>query len=387
MSVIIPRVPGIEGRDCRTFTGYKPCRPGEDCTIQCRNDNPMGIRILIVNLDAMGDVLMTTAQLPAIKRAYPSSFLVWLTHANAVPLLAGNPYLDRVYAWNEDNRLVLSAQDFDLVLNADKSQHACAFVSQLNADEPRGFMLSRRGQVVPANPEAAYNYHLGLDDHMKFRVNQRTGQDILAETWLLDYARDEYVLELSAEEQDFCARKRAEWGLASRTVVAFNTGCSELYPNKKMTVAQHLRLLELLSGRDDIALMLLGGREDTARNAEIAEGARASGIELYSTPTDEGLRRGICYANLADAVISGDSFGMHLAIALQKHVFAWFGLSCWTEIDLYGRGAKYFQSDLACSPCWKQTCPHNLECIERIDLDAIARDVHAFADTRKKEIH
>ncbi|MDQ7053625.1 MAG: hypothetical protein Q9P14_12270 [candidate division KSB1 bacterium] len=45
----------------------------------CPDPQPYGKKILIINLDAIGDVLMTTAQLPAIKRAYPESTIFWLT--------------------------------------------------------------------------------------------------------------------------------------------------------------------------------------------------------------------------------------------------------------------------------------------------------------------
>jgi len=102
-------------------------------------------------------------------------------------------------------------------------------------------------------------------------------------------------------------------------------------------------------------------------------------LRLISTPTTEGLRRGICYENLADIVVTGDSFGMHLAIGLQKHVLAWFGLSCWEEVDFYGRGRKFIPEGLDCAPCWKQSCPHNLECIDMIDLDGIRNEILDFA--------
>ncbi len=376
---------GREGRDCKRFSGYRPCSAGEDCSEQCLHPEPQGIRILIVNLDAMGDVLMTTAQLAGIKRAWPDSTVFWLTLSNAAPLLRDNPYLDAVYAWNDENRMILAAQHFDVVLNADKSISACAFVTSLDCDDLRGFILSNRGQIIPANPSAEYNYKLGLDDHLKFKVNKRTGQDILAETWDIDHMRDEYVLVLDDAELEFCSAMRKSWRLEDRFVVAFNTGCSELYPNKKMTVDQHVRLIDILAGREDLALALLGGREDRERNAEIADRARASGIGVISTPTDEGLRRGICYENLAHVVVTGDSFGMHLAIALKKHVLAWFGLSCWTEIDLYDRGRKFYNEHLQCSPCWKRECPHNLECIESIDLDAIAAEIFGLADKFKRQ--
>ena len=372
-----------DGVDCKHFNGYKPCFPGEDCSGGCRHPEPIGTRVLIVNLDAMGDVVMTTAQLAGIKRRWPVSQVFWITRKNALRLLDHNPLVDRAFVWDDVSRLILQQQEFDVVLNADKSLDACAFAASLSTKEIRGFTISRRGQIVPANPEAEYNFRMGLDDHLKFHVNTRTGQDILAESWMLPYERDPYILELGEEERQFCAQLRTEWNLDGRVAVGFNTGCSELYPNKKMTVQQHVDLITRLAGDDRLVFLLLGGPEDTERNAEIMArlGALGLGDRLISTPTQEGLRRGICYENLADIVVTGDSFGMHLAIALRKHVLAWFGLSCWEEIDLYDRGKKFIPEGLHCAPCWKKRCPYNLECIDMIDLDGIAAAVREHADT------
>jgi heptosyltransferase-2 len=69
---------------------------------------------------------------------------------------------------------------------------------------------------------------------------------------------------------------------------------------------------------------------------------------------------------------------MHIAITLRKFVLAWFGVSCWNEIDLYDRGLKLYNEDLFCSPCWKKQCPYDLECIKLIDLDGIVSAIDVF---------
>ncbi len=69
--------------DCKRFTGYKPCFPGSTCYTDCVDPDPIGTRVLIINLDAMGAVLQTTAMLPAIKRKYPQSHISWVTLKNA----------------------------------------------------------------------------------------------------------------------------------------------------------------------------------------------------------------------------------------------------------------------------------------------------------------
>jgi len=358
---------------CKHFGGYKPCFPNTQCYKECVDFEPIGKRILIINLDAMGNVLVTTSILPALKKQYPGSHISWITMKVSAPLLANNPLLDRVYLWEPENWLVLQQIQFDLVMNADKSERSCAFTNSLKSLAKLGFGLNSLGQIVPLNKEAQENYILGLDDHLKFRINTKTVPQLLCEQFRLKYARDEYILTFTNEEESFKNEYRSVHGLRNgNLIVGFNTGCSELFSNKKMTIDQHVALIERLAGTPGIQLLLLGGPEDTERNAEIA---RRVGDKVTNTPTRDGLRKGLLYIDLCDIVISGDSFGMHAAIGLKKHVIVWFGVSCSSEIDLFDRGLKLIPHDLACSPCWKRSCPYGLECIQMIDLDAIVTEV------------
>jgi len=351
--------------DCRLFNGYKPCRPFQKCP--CTDPVPWGRRICIVNLDFMGDVLMTTALLPAISRKYPVHTIHWITRRNAVPVLENNPYLFKIWEWNDESRMILESMEFDTVFNADKSRNACAFTDRLTAEEKRGFGLNKNGVIIPLNKGAEYNFRMGIDDQLKFRENKRTGLDILSETWDLDYQQDAYVFELTDEEKSACRSQKETLGIPDQSfVVGLNTGCSNLYPHKKMTIEQHIALIEQIKALPDTVILLLGGKEDTERNKTIKEQTGASVIE---TPTEEGLRRGFVYENLCDCVVTGDTLGMHMAIALKKQVVVWFGVSCGAEIELYGRGTKIF-SDEPCSPCWRRECDH-LRCIQNLDLDKI----------------
>lgn len=371
---------GITIPDCRRFTGYKPCYPGTTCYKECVDPNPFGKKILIINLDAMGAVLQTTAMLPAIKRKYPRCHISWITERNAYRLLENNPYVDAVYVWDPESWLVLQNIDFDIVYSADKSRRSCAFAGAVSAKEKLGFGLNKNGVIVPLNREAEYSYLLGLDDALKFHRNKKFGTEILQEAMRLEFRRDEYVLNLSDEELQFCEKYKRESGLANGgTVVGFNTGCSYLFPNKKMTIEQHVSLINQLSAVEGIKLVLVGGAEDTERNAEIV---RRVGDKVRSTPTTEGVRRGICYENICDVIVTGDSFGMHVAIGLKKYVIAWFGLSCWSEIDIYERGVKLIPEGLHCAPCWRKECPYDLECIQMVDLGRIVDEVRNFSKTR-----
>lgn len=357
----------IKSVDCRLFTGYKPCRPGRLCQ-DCRERRPRGRRILIINLDALGAVLMTTALLPAMKRKDPQSTLHWVTLPGAVPLLANNPHLDKVWPYDFETVSILSCLKFDRVYSVDKSPRSDALAMLVSSRERLGFGLDDSGAIVPFNREAEYAYRLGLDDHLKFKENRTTGVRFLAQALKLDYRGEEYVLVLTEEEKALAREFRRRNRIADKDLaIGFNTGCSDLFPNKKMTIEQHVRLIkDIHKTLPQAKLILLGGRAETERNAEIK---KKVGSYLINSPTTEGLRRGIVYVDACDLVVTGDTSAMHMAIALKKYVVVWFGLSCASEIELFGRGEKIV-SKLDCAPCWRKSCDH-LSCIQQLDLGAM----------------
>ncbi len=367
---------GPYAADCRWFTGYKPCPHKRPCA-GCPHYDAPDVRILLVNLDALGDVVRTTALLPAIKRVHPSSHIAWVTLKGAVPILENNPYVDEVLPYGPETVLELEPRAFDLVLNVDKSRRSGALAQRVRAGERRGFGVDRHGAIVPASPAANYQYWTGLDDDLKFHRNRKSEQEMLAETMGFPFHRDRYVLELSEAERAFVADRRRAWGLEDAAVVlGLNTGCSELYPYKKLPVDAQATLVDAVADREpDVRVVLLGGPEDRERNEAIARAARTAVVE---TPCTEGLRRGIQYMDLADVVVTGDSLGMHLAIGLGKWVVAWFGLTCEQEIDLFDRG-EFVTARVDCRPCWQRSCDRPVKCYERVDpeelLDATVRAI------------
>ncbi len=113
----------------------------------------------------------------------------------------------------------------------------------------------------------------------------------------------------------------------------------------------------------------MGGPEDRIRNQQIAYG-----LNVISSPTDHGLRDGLISVSACDIVVTGDSLGMHMAIALKKWTVAWFGPTCAHEIDLFGRGVHVLTA-AECSPCWKRTCHNSPMCYDRVNLNEIVEGV------------
>ncbi|MCI0472914.1 MAG: lipopolysaccharide heptosyltransferase family protein [Ignavibacteria bacterium] len=368
---------------CKNYSGYKPCEPYYNCLEEgCKNspEKDMGVKILIISLDALGNVLDNTPILPEIKRKYPVSTVYWMTLPNAKNILFNNRYIDKLFLWSDESRMIARNIEYDIVMNADKSDYACAFANEVKAKKKLGFLLNEEGKIIPANESAMYSYILGIDDRKKFRENTKTGVEIIHDVFELEYKRDRYVFELTEDELEYAESYKKSINYNPEKIYAgFNTGCSELFPNKKMTFEQHIYLITEILKNGNTEIMLLGGREDTERNDKIYNAfSKEQRRRIINSPTTEGIRRGACYMSVPDIVISGDSFGMHLAIALQKYIIAWFGLSCHQEIELYDYGIKLYPKNLECSPCWKRQCPYNLECIDAIDLDRIVNEVNRF---------
>lgn len=357
--------------DCRLFTGYKPCQHKRSCE-DCPHYDPVGKRIVIVSLEALGAVLRSTCLLPAIKRVHPDSHITWVTLKSALPLLDQNPMIDRVITVEPKTAAVLQHLEFDVLYAVDKSMEAGALAETITAKQKFGFGLDRSGVIKPLSKEAGYQYQVGLDDQLKFFENQKPETQQITETMGLVWQKDPYVLEFTAAENKIIAEQRQELTLNGKAkgVIGYNTGCSLLFPYKKFTVERSVELISnWRKAYPEHTIALLGGPEDNERQEEM-KNAFIDDPWVINTPTKGGLRSGIRWMAGADMVLSGCSLGLHIAIALKKPVIAWFGVSCIQEIDVYNRGVK-IQSKVSCSPCWKKSCENEPKCFDMVPIEAI----------------
>ena len=84
---------------CRHFKGDRPCKyywidRSWNC-FECEHHNPYNERILLIKLDALGDVVRATALAEGIKKKYPNCQLSWLTVKDALYFVESTPFVDR----------------------------------------------------------------------------------------------------------------------------------------------------------------------------------------------------------------------------------------------------------------------------------------------------
>lgn len=359
--------------NCRYFNGYKPCGKSSKCDHTCSSQSVASVYILMIHLGAIGAVVRSTSLLSAIHRKYPGCHLTWVTDQPSHVLLKDHPLIDQVYTTNESDLLELSALEFDIALVIDKSKKAAGVLARTYADQVFGFRAEpRTGAILPATAAAKELWMLGLDNQQKFFVNKKTENQLIHEALELgSFQNDAYDLRLSKVEQEEIQARKIKWKKNKQQIlIGINTGASPTIPYKKLSVENHIELIQKLQRDGFQNLVLLGGKEDTLRNSQIAQQTQV----LQST-TELGLRDGLISVQACDLVISGDSLGMHMAIASGAYVIAWFGPTCAHEIELYGQGQK-IQTTANCAPCWKRHCNEEKMCYDLVNLEEIIRAVH-----------
>lgn len=339
--------------DCRHFLGYKPCPLNPDCR-SCRQYRPWKENILLIKTAAKGDVLRTTPLAATLKQKYPQSRLTWLTAPDAVPLLEGNPHIDRLLPYALESTAEILAQRYDLAVCLDKESHLAGLASQVRAKHKCGFGLNSLGQLIPLNSGSKYLYQLGLSDRLKFEVNQKCYQQLIIEACGLKYRRQPYVLNLTGEETSWAQDHLHKFTQlkGKKHLVGINTGTGRAFPTKSWPKGHFIKLGKLLAGHKEIGLLLLGGPGESRLNQAIAKSC--PGMNDLGTCLE--LRQFAAVINALDLLVSADTLAMHLGIALGRKTVALFGPTCSQEIDLYQGGEK-FTAGSKCAPCYKTHCP------------------------------
>lgn len=357
--------------DCRLFIGHKPCRYSNVCP-GCEHYRPRRPRILVIKLDALGDVLRTTCVLRGLHKAHDDPAIDWLVDPTGVGLLAHNPLLERVLPYDVGSLARLQVQTYDLVLSLDKTARSTSVAMLVTAADKRGFGLNEYGSIYPLNSGAQYAFELGLCDELKFRRNTRTYQDVIFECAGLEYRGEEYVFELGERAKAFQERFARAHGLESPRgpVVGINCGGGSAFANKMWAAEQIIQFGQQLRARSQAKLLLYGAQWEADKMAAVLQ---ALGSGVIHTGTENTLEEFAALVGLADVVVTGDSLGLHLAVALRRQVVALFGPTCAQEIELYGRG-KRVVSPVHCAPCYSRECRERPTCMESICAQSVAEE-------------
>ncbi len=358
--------------DCRFFKGDKPCVYHKENSIHCSECgyyDPVRFRILIIKLEAIGDVLRTTHILKPLKERYQGSQITWITKSESIPLFFNNPYIDRIFDLSQAG-FVLYTDKFDLVINLDASPLSSRLATTAKGVEKLGFGYHEGGFVYPFNQEAYEWFEMGIFDDIK-KKNKKTYQQIVMEICKLPIiSNNELIFNLTEEERELGREFALKHNLDDGSIrIGFNTGAGERWQYKKWNVEGFISLADSLRKEfPECKILLYGGENEKDRNDYLKKIIP----DLISTGSGNSIREFAALINLCDILVTGDTLAMHIAVALKKRVIALFGPTSHTEIELYGRGEKVV-SPLKCTCCYKTTCDVKPDCMQAITPDMVLK--------------
>jgi len=273
----------------------------------------------ISTITSYGDVLRSTVLL----NAFTDDHVTWLVDEKAFPILRNNPHIDRILIYNLTSVLQLQAEHFDTVINLEKVPGLCALADQIKAWRRYGFRFDPENGTAEAYDGSHSTLEVCHDEDKK-KTNRRYWQQHLYDIIGCEWTGEEYVFGYQPKSEE-CYD------------IGFNYMVGTKWPSK--------------------------GWLDHGWN-ELEERIGSH----YTVSWQQGLDNMDEYfewINKCRVLITNDSFGLHIALALKKKVVALFTSTTPFETYLYERGVPlYREHACAFQPCYEPKCIYDAKCCE-----------------------
>jgi len=366
--------------DCKHFPGDRPCIPHKKTGVKCddcTNYQPINFKILIIKLDAVGDVLRTTSILKPLKNKYPDSYITWCTRSNSKELFKYNSLVNEVIVIEDDAYFRIGAEEFDQVINLDTSKFSSAIAANTNAKEKVGFVLNKRGYVEATSEAAQAWLEMGAFDDVK-KANTKSYQKIMYEILDLDLPVEPPFLPITDREKNKIKLKKFYKDINSYNIsIGLNIGVGTKWPSKGWSLKNWKKLISKLEDQK-FNLLLLGGPEEKAATANLLNDYNF----LIDTGCDNSLLEFTAIVGLCDLVITADTLALHIATASDKKIIALFGPTSSNEIELYGNGTKLSSKD-GCKCFYMKHCKEEISCMEMISPEMVIEAINSLLEKIK----
>jgi lipopolysaccharide heptosyltransferase II len=305
--------------------------------------------VLLVRFSSIGDILLTTPLLRAIRHRHRDAGITVLTKQSYVPLLSHNPHVDRIIALGPNRSLRRVAGEV----------RACSFTHRLDL---HGSLRSHALRLLVPGRWNSYPKHriartlLIRAKRNRYRDRRPVPERYFAAARDLDVSPDGAPPEffLGAEAEREAGAWLATSGLASdRPLVAVAPGAAHA---TKRWPLEHWRALlsQIVSG--GAGVVIVGGPDDSRLGASLANSGHA---QVASAAGIFGLQTTGALLRRSAAVVSGDTGVMHMATGVGTPVVALYGPTVEPfGFFPYSRRATVLELALSCRPCSSQGSPH-----------------------------
>lgn len=322
--------------------------------------------ILIIKLRYIGDVLLATPTVRAIKAARPDVRVTMMVNRGTEGMLSGNPDLDEIMVLDKGSlaaqwRFIagLRRRRFDTVIDLTDGDRS-AFLSWISGAPVRiGFNDEHRWRgrcytqvVLPGagvqhriDRDVAALKPLGLHASKELPRLCLTGEDVAHADQLLGrlgVRRDQPIVILQPAAR--------YWFKA--------------WPHERFA-----ELADRLASDYGCQVLIGGSREDEALAQRIQAAAKSRPINMAGLAT---LKQFAAIAQRAALFVGNDSGAMHIAAAVGTPMVALFGPSNPDEWGPRGDRVKVLYKGLDCRACFHPTCERGeLNCMRQLSVQEV----------------
>jgi len=313
-------------------------------------------KILVIKFSSLGDVILSTAGLRAIREKFPQANykISFLIGEESKDILLRSPYVDELLVCdlkNKDKGLaglwgigrILRKKNFDLVIDLQNSRasHLLAFLSTSihrygYNNKKLSFLLNHTvdDQKPPVDPVTH-----------QFRVLRMLGIDLLNN-----------ALELwpSGDDQKMVDDLfNAQWLSLVQKVVGINISASKRWSTKLWPMEYLICLCEEL-GLKDIRVIITGTQEDQALASMLINSLKNT--KVINACGKTSINELAVLIKKCQVFISADSSPLHIASAVGTPFIALFGPTDARRHLPPGKNYAVINKRLPCSPCYKTKC-------------------------------
>ncbi len=339
-------------------------------------------KILVINVNWLGDVLFSTPALKALRQESPDAYIACLVVLRCEEVLKNNPVVNEIIVYDEYGRhrsiwnklkfvRFLRKKKFDEVYILHPSLKRAMIGWLAGIPKRIGYDTKRRSflltHAVPAPEEKLHkiDYFLCLLRNCGIQAKERICEFYISredEKTAVDILKRENILE-------------------NETFVIINPGGN--WSLKRWPAEYFAQLADLLIEQRGVKVLIAGSRKDRMLAKKISSRMKNEPIILSGQMT---LSQLAALMSSASCVVSADSGPMHISSAVGANTVAIFGPTCATLTGPTGKGkVTILQKDIGCEiPCYKLNCNDN-RCMKAISAQEVCAAVAKFVKKVDKD--
>ncbi|RJO65144.1 MAG: lipopolysaccharide heptosyltransferase II [Candidatus Omnitrophota bacterium] len=336
-------------------------------------------RILIVRTDRIGDVLLSTPVIKALRQAYPCAYIAMTVAPYAADIVEGNPYLDEIIIFAKESRDKGLIGNFRFVRRLRRQKFDVCFVLHPTTRLHLLMYLAR----VPRR--VGYNRKLGFLLTDRIVHKKQTGEKHESE-YSLDVIRylgieaddNNPFMPIRQESEAWAETQLQNAGIRSDDkILAIHPGAScrsKLWPEENFA-----SVCDQLTERVGFKVVVVAGPKDTEIAERILARMRHRAVNFAGKTSVSQLASLLKRCSL---FISNDSGPVHIASALGIPVVAIFGRSQnglspvrWGPL---GEKSAVLRKNVGCVECLAHNCKKEFACIRAITPDDVIKAVADF---------